>query len=82
MRWTLFRRRNRIAKAGRLGPRHSRLEFRWRSEKHRHLDRLPVREQRQRLVAVLRKPIGECLKQHRVGVEDVRHALSMTSASS
>jgi hypothetical protein len=42
---------------------------------HRHLDRLPVREQRQRLVATPRKPITEFLKQRGVGVEDVRHAL-------
>src|ERR1700691_1639857 len=44
------------------------------SEKQRYLNRLPVREQRQRLVAVLRKPIAEFLEQHGVGVEHVRHA--------
>jgi hypothetical protein len=75
MRWTLFRRRHRIAEAGHLGPRPSRLEFRWRSEKHRHLDHLPVREQRQRLVALPRKPIAEFLKQGGAGADDVRHAL-------
>jgi hypothetical protein len=37
--------------------------------------------QRQRLVAVFRKRIAEFLKQHSVGVEDVRHALQLTSAS-
>jgi hypothetical protein len=42
--------------------------------KHRHLDRLAIREQGHDLVAIPRKPITEFLKQGGVGVEDVRHA--------